>query len=106
MTTMAKTYKVRNISNRPMELIFGESSERIDPHKTGVAHSEAEWKDSIAKQQAETFEQRHEAKIIVGEAKPDGNNVEARAVNANVETDAEGKQAEKQTSKNTKKGDK
>lgn len=96
-----KTYKVRNISNRTIELIFGETSERIDPRKTGVEHSEDEWKDSIAKQQAETFEKRHEAKIIIGEAAPIGDNVEVRNVNADAS-----QQEEKRATKNVKKGDK
>lgn len=67
---MAKLYKVKNISNRTIELVFGESSERIEPRKTGKPHSESEWNGSFAKEQAELFESRHEARIIVEDDRP------------------------------------
>lgn len=61
---MAKLKALRNISNRPLELIFNGGAERILPKKTGKYHAESEWKGTLAEKQADEFVKRREAKYV------------------------------------------
>lgn len=56
---------LKNTTNRPLELVFGEQSERIPKGKLGKFHTESEWKGSFAEKQANEFVNRHEAKAVV-----------------------------------------
>lgn len=56
---------LRNTTNRPLELVFGEQSERIPKGKLGKFHTESEWKGSFAEKQVNEFVDRHEAKCVV-----------------------------------------
>lgn len=60
---MANVKALRNISNRPLELCFDGSSERIAPGQTGKYHTKAEW-NSLAQKQADVFVGRHEARFV------------------------------------------
>ena len=62
MATKVKALK--NISNRPLELIFDDKSERISPMDIGKYHTDEEWANSLAKKQADEFIKRNEAKYI------------------------------------------
>jgi len=94
---MAKTYKVKNLTNRTLELVFGETSERVEPRTTSRAFTEKEWKGSFAEQQAETFVARREVKIIES-----NNGPEPTPVVNNTTTESDGNNQ----NSNKKKGDK
>lgn len=97
---MAKTYKVKNLTNRTLELVFGETSERVEPRTTSRAFTEAEWKGSFAEQQAETFVARREVKVIESNNGPEPTPV---VNNTNTTNESDGNN---QNSNNKKKGDK
>lgn len=61
---MAKLKAIKNISNRPLELVFDNGTERIPPREVGKFHKEADWKGSLAEKQANEFIKRREAKFV------------------------------------------
>ena len=61
---MGRLKALRNTTNRPLELVFGEQSERIASGKVGKFHTESDWKGSFAEKQADEFIKRHEAKYV------------------------------------------
>lgn len=93
---MAKLKAIKNISNRPLELVFDNGAERIPPRTVGKFHKEADWKGSFAEKQADEFVKRREAKFV------EKNENEVRT-NEVVEQKSTTESVEKQTQKATNK---
>lgn len=99
---MANVIALRNISNRPLELCFDGSSERIESGQTGKYHTKAEW-NSLAQKQADVFVSRHEARLV----EKDERNVSENELYIKPTKEPEQVVAkETETTKTTKKGDK
>lgn len=92
---MAKLKAIKNISNRPLELVFDNGTERIPPRTVGKFHKETDWKGSLAEKQADEFVKRREAKFV----EKNENEVQTSEVAEQPTTE----QAEKQTQKATTK---
>lgn len=101
---MANVKALRNISNRPLELCFDGSAERIAPGQTGKFHTATEW-DSLAQKQADVFVNRHEARYVERDATKVAEN-ELYLKPQEAKAEPQGAVEQPTTNKNTKKGDK
>lgn len=104
---MAKQIFVKNLTNRTLELIFGETSKFVAPRSTSEAIAEKEWKGSFAEKQVLRLVDRHEARIIEkgnAEAERTTNNVVTETAPSPVKEEAV--ESAKEAKNNNKKGDK